>query len=64
MLSVVLVSGEKLGEIFTYVSDTSFKCQRSKPMSLNNSFSDNTSSLSHFSFRKTLSAQDLIPTLT
>jgi hypothetical protein len=30
---IVLVSGEKLGDIFTYVSDTSFKCQRSIPMS-------------------------------
>jgi len=30
---VVLVPGERLGEIFTYVSDTSYKCQRSMPMS-------------------------------
>jgi hypothetical protein len=30
---IVLSPGEKLGEIFTYVSDTSFKCQRSIPMS-------------------------------
>jgi len=30
---IVLVSGEKLGDIFSYVSDTSFKCQRSIPMS-------------------------------
>ena len=30
---IILVSGEQLGEIFTYVSDTSFKCQRSIPMS-------------------------------
>ena len=30
---VVLVPGERLGEIFTYVRDTSFKCQRSIPMS-------------------------------
>jgi len=30
---IVLVPGERLGEIFTYVSDTSFKCQRSIPMS-------------------------------
>ncbi len=29
---IILVSGEKLGDIFTYVSDTSFKCQRSIPM--------------------------------
>jgi hypothetical protein len=30
---VVLSPGERLGEVFTYVSDTSFKCQRSIPMS-------------------------------
>ena len=30
---IVLVPGERLGEIFTYISDTSFKCQRSIPMS-------------------------------
>jgi hypothetical protein len=30
---IVLVPGGKLGDIFTYVSDTSFKCQRSIPMS-------------------------------
>lgn len=30
---IVLAPGERLGEIFTYVSDTSFKCQRSIPMS-------------------------------
>ena len=29
---VVLTPGERLSEIFTYVSDTSFKCQRSIPM--------------------------------
>ncbi|MDR3651514.1 MAG: hypothetical protein P4L34_00930 [Paludibacter sp.] len=29
---VVLVPGEKLGEVFTYVSETSYKCQRSIPM--------------------------------
>ena len=31
--SVVLVSGKELGDIFSVVSDTSFKCQRSIPMS-------------------------------
>ena len=31
--SVVLVSGKELGETFTFVSATSFKCQRSIPMS-------------------------------
>ncbi len=31
--SVVLVSGAELGKVFTYVSDTSFKCQRTIPMS-------------------------------
>ncbi|NEW83660.1 MAG: nuclease [Mariniphaga sp.] len=30
---IVLAPGEKLGEIFTYVSDVSYKCQRSIPMS-------------------------------
>jgi hypothetical protein len=30
---ILLVPGEKLSDIFTYVSDTSFKCQRSIPMS-------------------------------
>ena len=30
---IILAPGEKLGEIFTYVSDVSFKCQRSMPMS-------------------------------
>jgi hypothetical protein len=30
---IVLVPGEKLGEIFTYISDISFKCQRSISMS-------------------------------
>jgi hypothetical protein len=29
---VILSSGERLGDIFTYVSDKSFKCQRSIPM--------------------------------
>lgn len=31
--SVVLVSGKELGDIFSFVSNTSFKCQRSIPMS-------------------------------
>ena len=30
---VILCPGEKLGELFSYVSDISFKCQRSIPMS-------------------------------
>ena len=30
---IVLCPGEKLGETFTYVSDNSYKCQRSIPMS-------------------------------
>lgn len=29
---IILAPGEKLGEIFTYVSDVSYKCQRSIPM--------------------------------
>lgn len=29
---IVLAPGERLGEVFSYVSDTSFKCQRSIPM--------------------------------
>lgn len=36
--SIVLSPGYKLGEQFTYVSDTSFKCQRSIPMSFFESF--------------------------
>jgi len=35
---VILAPGEKLGEIFTYVSDVSYKCQRSNPMSFFNSY--------------------------
>jgi hypothetical protein len=35
---IVLAPGEKLGEVFTYVSDTSFKCQRSIPMSFFDSY--------------------------
>lgn len=31
--SVVLMSGKELGDIFSFISDTSFKCQRSIPMS-------------------------------
>lgn len=30
---IILSSGEKLGEVFSYVSDKSYKCQRSIPMS-------------------------------
>ncbi|WP_243348058.1 hypothetical protein [Parabacteroides sp. FAFU027] len=30
---IILAPGEKLGELFTYVSDVSYKCQRSIPMS-------------------------------
>ena len=30
---IILAPGEKLGELFTYVSDLSYKCQRSIPMS-------------------------------
>ena len=30
---IILAPGEKLGEFFTYVSDVSYKCQRSIPMS-------------------------------
>ena len=36
---VILVPGKDLGNYFTYVSDTSYKCQRSIPMSF---FDDNT----------------------
>ena len=30
---VILAPGERLGDLFTYVSDVSYKCQRSIPMS-------------------------------
>jgi len=35
---IIIAPGEKLGEIFTYVSDISFKCQRTIPMSFFDSF--------------------------
>lgn len=35
---VILSSGERLGDVFTYVSDKSFKCQRSIPMTFFNDF--------------------------
>ena len=35
---IILAPGEKLGEIFTYVSDMSYKCQRSIPMEFFNSY--------------------------
>ena len=35
---IILAPGEKLGEIFTYVSDMSYKCQRSIPMGFFDSF--------------------------
>lgn len=35
---IILAPGEKLGELFTYVSDVSYKCQRSIPMSFFNSY--------------------------
>jgi hypothetical protein len=35
---VIIAPGEKLGEIFTYVSDMSYKCQRSIPMSFFNHY--------------------------
>ena len=35
---IILAPGEKLGEIFTYVSDMSYKCQRTIPMEFFNSF--------------------------
>jgi hypothetical protein len=35
---IILSPGEKLGEVFSYVSDQSYKCQRSIPMSV---FTDN-----------------------
>ena len=35
---IVLAPGERLGEIFTYVRDTSFKCQRSIPMLFFNNY--------------------------
>ena len=35
---IILAPGEKLGEIFTYVSETSYKCQRSIPMSFFNKY--------------------------
>lgn len=34
---IILAPGEKLGEIFTYISDVSYKCQRTIPMSFFNS---------------------------
>ena len=35
---IILAPGEKLGEIFTYVSDMSYKCQRTIPMEFFNSY--------------------------
>lgn len=35
---IIIAPGEKLGEIFTYVSDVSYKCQRSIPMSFFDSY--------------------------
>jgi hypothetical protein len=35
---IILAPGEKLGEIFTYVSDVSYKCQRTIPMSFFESY--------------------------
>jgi hypothetical protein len=35
---MVLMPGKNLGDNFSYVSDTSYKCQRSIPMSFFNSF--------------------------
>lgn len=35
---IILAPGEKLGEIFTYVSDVSYKCQRTIPMNFFNSY--------------------------
>lgn len=36
---IILVPGEKLGNLFSFVSDKSFKCQRSIPMSFFDKFS-------------------------
>jgi hypothetical protein len=36
---IILAPGEKLGEIFTYVSDVSYKCQRTIPMSFFDKYS-------------------------
>ena len=36
---IILAPGEKLGELFTYVSDLSYKCQRSIPMSFFENYS-------------------------
>ena len=36
--AIVLMPGKNLGDNFSYVSDTSYKCQRSIPMSFFNSF--------------------------
>lgn len=35
---IIVAPGEKLGEIFTYVSDVSYKCQRTIPMSFFDSY--------------------------
>jgi hypothetical protein len=35
---IILAPGEKLGELFTYISDVSYKCQRSIPMSFFKSY--------------------------
>lgn len=35
---IILAPGEKLGELFSYVSDKSFKCQRTIPMAFFDSF--------------------------
>ena len=35
---IILSSGKNLGDVFTYVSDKSYKCQRSIPMSFFNKF--------------------------
>lgn len=36
---IILSSGEKLGEVFSYVSDKSYKCQRSIPIGFFNKYS-------------------------
>jgi hypothetical protein len=36
---IILAPGEKLGELFTYVSDSSYKCQRTIPMNFFDMFS-------------------------
>jgi len=37
---IILSPGERLGDVFSYVSDKSYKCQRSIPMSFFERYKD------------------------